>query len=256
MRLAFGCPALQPVTEVVKEEENGPSTAEIAMLSGWRENLAVLAGSLAAPGDEAVLVRLGDRLWHARGQVGLKMATYLQQATCAIKMPIHINRIFMAFSQWSRLQGVRELVYCAFNALIGGCLRCARRNLQVEAAHLCYIVAGLTPQWCEPGARLCLLGADHRSASSSYASIAALQRTEAFEWAKLPGKHPLQVFSLPCILCYLLKCTGAFEPRAGLLIMVEVFFTHALLNKRAPDDYNTTSSFPLEMIRYSALSDC
>jgi hypothetical protein len=60
--------------------------------------------------------------------------------------------------------------------------------LQVEAAQLCYLVAGLTPQWWEPGARLCLLGADHRGPAACFASIPALQRTEAYEWAKLPGE--------------------------------------------------------------------
>ena len=59
---------------------------------------------------------------------------------------------------------------------------------QVDAAHLCYLVAGLTPTFWEPGARLCVLGADH--AARSCASVPALQRTEVLEWAKLPGERP------------------------------------------------------------------
>jgi hypothetical protein len=52
------------------------------------------------------------------------------------------------------------------------------------------------PQPYDPAARVCLLGADHRAAARSFASVAALQRTEVFEWAKLPGacslSQPLQ----------------------------------------------------------------
>lgn len=61
------------------------------------------------------------------------------------------------------------------------------RVLQVEAAHLCYMVAGLAPQSFDVAARLCLLGADHRASPRCFASVAALQRTEVLEWAKLPG---------------------------------------------------------------------
>jgi hypothetical protein len=61
--------------------------------------------------------------------------------------------------------------------------------VQAEAAHLCYLVAGVLPQVYEPGARMCLLGADHRGAPHTLASVAALQRTEILEWAKLPGAH-------------------------------------------------------------------
>ena len=59
--------------------------------------------------------------------------------------------------------------------------------MQVEAAHLCYLVGGVLPQVYEAGARMCLLGADHRAAPHSLASLPALQRTEVLEWAKLPG---------------------------------------------------------------------
>lgn len=63
--------------------------------------------------------------------------------------------------------------------------------MQEDAAQLCYLVAGLMPQPYDPAARLCLLGADHRAAPRSLASIPALQRTEVLEWAKLPGEYPL-----------------------------------------------------------------
>ena len=59
--------------------------------------------------------------------------------------------------------------------------------MQVEAAHLCYLVGGVLPQVYEPLARMCLLGADHRTAPHSLASVSALQRTEVLEWVKLPG---------------------------------------------------------------------
>ena len=61
--------------------------------------------------------------------------------------------------------------------------------MQVEAAHLCYLVGGVLPQVYDPGARMCLLGADHRAAPHILASLPALQRTEVLEWAKLPGAH-------------------------------------------------------------------
>lgn len=73
-------------------------------------------------------------------------------------------------------------------------LICADRadaGMQEDAAQLCYLVAGLMPQPYDPAARLCLLGADHRAAPRSLASIPALQRTEVLEWAKLPGEYSL-----------------------------------------------------------------
>lgn len=39
-----------------------------AVLDGWRANLAILAAN-RSPGDEGVLARLGDALWHERGMV-------------------------------------------------------------------------------------------------------------------------------------------------------------------------------------------
>ena len=64
------------------------------------------------------------------------------------------------------------------------------QNKQVDAAHACYLVAGLSPQFWEAGARLCLVGGDHRSLARSAPSVAALQRTEVLEWARLPGAGP------------------------------------------------------------------
>lgn len=48
-----------------------PSPAELAMLVDWRSNLAALASCMATPADEALIVRLGDRLWEQQGQVPL-----------------------------------------------------------------------------------------------------------------------------------------------------------------------------------------
>ena len=39
------------------------------MLADWRSNLAALASCMASPADEALIVRLGDRLWEQQGQV-------------------------------------------------------------------------------------------------------------------------------------------------------------------------------------------
>ena len=63
----------------------------------------------------------------------------------------------------------------------------ARQHVQVEAAHLCYLVGGVLPQVYDVGARMCLLGADHRALPHTLASLSALQRTEVLEWTKLPG---------------------------------------------------------------------
>ena len=78
-------------------------------------------------------------------------------------------------------------------------------SLQVDAAHLCYLVAGLTPSFWEPGARMCVLGADHRAAPRSCASAAALQRTEVLEWAKLPGT-PAAAPVVTCLIGSLAVC--------------------------------------------------
>ncbi len=49
---------------------SGDGVAEALMLAGWREHLAILAGCAGnRPGDEALIVRLGDRLWAQRGLV-------------------------------------------------------------------------------------------------------------------------------------------------------------------------------------------
>lgn len=67
---------------------------------------------------------------------------------------------------------------------------------------MCYLVAGVLPQVYEPGARMCLLGADHRGAPHTLASVAALQRTEILEWAKLPGAHVHDCcFSVRALAC-------------------------------------------------------
>ena len=64
-------------------------------------------------------------------------------------------------------------------------------SAQAEAAHLCYLIGGVLPQAYEAGARMCLLGADHRAAPHTLASVAALQRTEVLDWARLPGAAAL-----------------------------------------------------------------
>ena len=57
------------VSEVGPLVQAEPSAAELAMLANWRSNLAALASYMASPADEALIVRLGDRLWEQQGQV-------------------------------------------------------------------------------------------------------------------------------------------------------------------------------------------
>ncbi|CAL8467566.1 g7104 [Coccomyxa elongata] len=137
LKALLGGAAPQQAETSTPEAEVGPSAAEVAMLTQWRENLAILAANAASPADEALIVRLGDRLWQQRGQE--------------------------------------------------------------DAAHLCYVVAGVTPQSYDPSARLCLVGADHRAAPRSLACIPALQRTEILEWAKLPGAAQPAALTLPML---------------------------------------------------------
>ena len=76
------------------------------------------------------------------------------------------------------------------------------------AAHLCYLLAGLVPQWLEPGARMCLPGGDHRGSPRTFASNAALQAAEVVEWARSAG--------LPrCYLC--LQLSFLFMARSSLI---------------------------------------
>ncbi len=57
------------VADVDPLEVPQASAAEMAMLADWRSNLAALASCMASPADEALIVRLGDRLWEQQGQV-------------------------------------------------------------------------------------------------------------------------------------------------------------------------------------------
>ncbi|KAK3255337.1 hypothetical protein CYMTET_35475, partial [Cymbomonas tetramitiformis] len=52
---------------------------------------------------------------------------------------------------------------------------------QPVAAHLCYLLSGVALQAYAPGARLCLLGADHIGRPRTYATPFAIQRTELYE---------------------------------------------------------------------------
>lgn len=57
---------------------------------------------------------------------------------------------------------------------------------QVEAAHLCYLVASYMPQpFDAPDSRLCLLGADHKAHTRQLAGLLALQRTELYEYVRM-----------------------------------------------------------------------
>ncbi|KAK9828037.1 hypothetical protein WJX81_004015 [Elliptochloris bilobata] len=54
----------------------GDEAAAAAVLDDWRRNLAALAAN-RSPGDEVLLVRLGDRLWLERGMVAAAHLCYL-----------------------------------------------------------------------------------------------------------------------------------------------------------------------------------
>lgn len=52
---------------------------------------------------------------------------------------------------------------------------------EMEAAHACYVIAQLQLQPYAPHNRLCLVGADHRARPRTFATPAAIQRTEILE---------------------------------------------------------------------------
>eukprot|EP00898_Chlorokybus_atmophyticus_P003135 jgi/Chlat1/3822/Chrsp26S04053 len=108
------------------------------LLANWHEHLAIMAAN-RTPGDDAVIMYLGDRLWGVLGEV--------------------------------------------------------------EAAHLCYLVAERPPEQFSPTARMCLIGADHKSSPRTYATPEAIMRTEIFEHALAAGNSqfvllPLQPYKV------------------------------------------------------------
>ena len=58
---------------------------------------------------------------------------------------------------------------------------------QAEAAHVCYIAAGVLPQPWTPSAQFCLPGTDHRAHPRTFASVAALQASDILEWLLVQG---------------------------------------------------------------------
>jgi hypothetical protein len=70
---------------------------------------------------------------------------------------------------------------------------------QVDAAHVCYLVAGVTPTPIDtgPAARMLLLGLNHTTVAGQQAmrQLLPLMRSEVYEWARgLAGELPcLQV---------------------------------------------------------------
>jgi hypothetical protein len=61
---------------------------------------------------------------------------------------------------------------------------------QVDAAHMCYLVAGTSPAPIDAGpaaARLLLLGLDHRSTAGQrgMSQLLPLLRAEVYEWGRL-----------------------------------------------------------------------
>jgi hypothetical protein len=60
--------------------------------------------------------------------------------------------------------------------------------LQVDAAHVCYLVAGVTPAPLDvgPAARMLLLGVNHTTIAgqSAMRQLLPLMRSEVYEWAR------------------------------------------------------------------------
>lgn len=57
---------------------------------------------------------------------------------------------------------------------------------RVEAAHCCYLLADLPfSGFDNPGARIVLLGGDHKRRAGRFATCEAIQRSEIYEWAHL-----------------------------------------------------------------------
>lgn len=54
----------------------------------------------------------------------------------------------------------------------------------VLAAHICYLLAGITVEAPSPSSKIALLGGDHRTPNEArfYVSASAVQRTEIYEW--------------------------------------------------------------------------
>lgn len=61
-------------------------------------------------------------------------------------------------------------------------------HLQVDAAHVCYLVAGVapTPLDAGPAARMLLLGVNHTTTSGQrhMRQLLPLMRSDVYEWAK------------------------------------------------------------------------
>ncbi|GMH26647.1 hypothetical protein Nepgr_028490 [Nepenthes gracilis] len=71
----------------------------------------------------------------------------------------------------------------------------------IAAAHICYLVAEADFELYSDSARLCLAGGDHWNFPRTYASPAAIQRTELFEYSKVLGNSqyvllPFQPYKL------------------------------------------------------------
>lgn len=77
-------------------------------------------------------------------------------------------------------------MYCACNADL--VLALLLPTAQLDAAHVCYLLAGVTPAAIDAGpvARMLLLGIDHRSVKGQRAMrhLLPLMRAEVYEWAR------------------------------------------------------------------------
>ncbi|CAM8885379.1 unnamed protein product [Rhodiola kirilowii] len=92
---------------------------------------------------------------------------------------------------------------------LGDCLW--RDRSEIIAAHICYLVADANFEPYSDSARMCLIGANHLKYPRTFASPAAIQRTELYEYSKVLGNSqfvllPFQPYKL--VYAYMLAELG------------------------------------------------
>ena len=61
-------------------------------------------------------------------------------------------------------------------------------SMQVEAAHLCFVVGGMPMQPWDAAAPFCIVGQDSRHRPRQLMDLFALQQTEVLDWARSQGE--------------------------------------------------------------------
>jgi hypothetical protein len=207
-----------------------PDAASTAMAAAETERL-LLAGRRA----DAVAAAIAGRLWGpalllARGlgeRAMFDAAAACIRGTVAAGTPLHTSLCMAAgvtsdvgapsehghgaaafLSSWR--QNLAALAFCRA-AGDGAAMVALGDRLWSECgdaggAHLCYLLAGVPPLPYSPGARVCLVGSDHRCAPRTYVTPAAVQRSELLE-AALRAANPQTV--LPALQPYKLVHAAA-----------------------------------------------